>query len=351
MILSIIVFIIILGLLIFSHEFGHFILAKIFRVKVIDFAFGFPPTLFSWKYKGTRYLVNAIPLGGYVKLLGEEGESQEPDSFLVKKVWERFLIVAAGVAMNFLLAILILTIGFSIGMNPIASPPETYSKEISSSVMIGFVQSGSPAQKSGIQTGDTILGFKTIPDLQNFTRAKKNEKVSLEIKRGRQIIKKEVILSSDPNAPLGVGLIEINKVKLPIHSAFLVASYETGKITGAIFKFLGIFFSKLITGKEVKEEVSQIQGPKGIFQITSQAVKLGWIFVLQIITLLSINLAIINALPFPALDGGRLLFLGAEAIGRRRMLKIEFENIIHTIGFIILIGLLMIILYRDFFLR
>ncbi|PIP21480.1 MAG: hypothetical protein COX39_02710 [Candidatus Nealsonbacteria bacterium CG23_combo_of_CG06-09_8_20_14_all_40_13] len=342
--LTLVVFILILGLLIFVHEFGHFIIAKRTGVKVLEFAFGFPPRIFSWKRQETTYSINAIPVGGYVKMLGEDGQNNAPNSFSKKKVPTRLAIVFAGVFFNFLLTIVLLAIGFSIGMSPIVSKADSFSGEKIHNILVVQIEKDSPAQKVGIQSGEMILGFKNAADFQNFTQAHKGETISLAMKKAGRTRNISVLLSQSSEAPLGVGMVEDVKVKLPFYKAIVAATAETGKITWAIIKFLGIFFKNIFVSGKVSQDVT---GPVGVFSFVSSAIDLGLVYVLQLTALISINLALINILPFPALDGGRILFIALEGVRGKKVIRAEIENIIHLVGFAILILLILAITYRD----
>lgn len=345
LLLTIIAFIIIFGLLIFVHEFGHFITAKLSGIKVEEFGFGFPPKIFSIKRGETSYSLNWIPMGGFVRMLGEEEASKNPRSFGMQSVGKRILVIVSGVIMNFILAILVLTIGFSIGMTPIVSDPSTLGGKQTNQIIIVAVNKDSAAQKAGILQGDIVEGFKTVEELQKFTSSQKNKEVNLKILHDYQAKDVNVKLSDSDTAPLGVSLAQATKVKLSVWKSFKLAIIETGKTIAAIFKFLYNFFHDLFVGK--KGVTEQVAGPVGIFTITKQAVRLGLAYVLQFVALLSINLGIMNILPLPALDGGRAAFLIAEAIRGKKVLKMELENLIHWIGFFILIALVVLITYND----
>lgn len=347
MILTIIVFIIILGVLIFVHEFGHFIVAKKTGVKVEEFAFGFPPRIFSMKKGETRYSINAIPLGGYVKLYGEEGQTKEKGSFASKPVLIRIAIVVAGVIMNFILAIILMTIGFTIGMTPLVTDPATMSGQKESKVMVAYVQPDSPAAKADLVTGNILNGFASTTDLQDFTKAHVGQEVSLSIDKKGKVEDQKITLSQDQEAPLGVAVISITKVKQNVFVAVWTSIKEVGKVMAALVVFLWDILKNVFTTGSAGPQAEGVSGPVGLFNFTSEAIKIGWIYVLQLVALLSINLGIINILPFPALDGGKVLFLSLEGLFRRKVVRQEIENIIHMIGFALLILLILAITYRD----
>lgn len=346
MFLTIVIFVAILAVLILIHEFGHFIAAKLNGVKVDEFGIGFPPRLFSKKYHGTRYSINLIPLGGFVSLLGENEDVKTHGSYFSKKVWQKITIIIAGVLMNFLLAILVLTIGFSYGMTPLVSDPTTLSGQKSSEVMVVEVVPNSAAAKVGLESGNILKGFSTPDDLQKFTKSHAGQKVTLEVVKDRQDQSVQVDLAQS-DAPLGVGVVSVTKVKQPIYKAFVTAIVEVGKSIAIVFVVLWQIIKSLFTTGTTGEAGAGVVGPVGIYNFTASALKIGWIYILQLLAILSINLGIINILPFPALDGGKVFFLALEGIFRKKVIRQEVENIIHTIGFIILILLMLAVIFRD----
>lgn len=354
-ILTTLVFIFVLGLLVFIHESGHFMAAKIGRIKVEEFAFGFPPRLWSRKKGETRYAINAIPIGGYVKMLGESDESDSPRSFSKKKPLTRGLVSVAGVLMNLILAWLILTIGFAVGMSPLVSDPAAIpGKTLSSSVIIAGVENDSIAAKIGLQPGDELIRghsageantvFVTSIDLVNFTKSHSGKMVEIIYKRDGTESTISANLPADSAAPLGVAVVENSVVRTSWYLAPIVAFREIIRIIGINFVFLGNFFKQLFITGVVSKEVG---GPIAIYVFTGMAVRAGAMVVLQFIAILSVSLALINILPFPALDGGRLLFIILEKIFRRKVVKENVENIIHTVGFALIILLAAVVTYKD----
>jgi len=249
--------------------------------------------------------------------------------------------------MNFVLAIILMTIGFTIGMTPLVSDPAQMTGQKISKVMVVDVQKDSAAQKAGIEQGDIIDGFSSASDLQEFTRSNLGKSESFNVEKNSEVRDLTIALSSDKDAPLGVGVISITKVKQNVFSAFWTSIKETGKVVAAIFVFLWAIISSVFTTGHAGEAAAGATGPVGLFNFTSQAIKIGWIYVLQLVAILSINLGIINILPFPALDGGKILFLSLEGIFRKKVVRQEVENIIHLVGFALLILLMLAITYRD----
>jgi len=341
--LPILIFFVTLGLLIFVHEWGHYMAAKRAGVKVLEFGFGFPPQIYSWKRGETKYSINLLPFGGFVKLFGEDHEEKGPGSFRAATIGRRLSIVLAGVVMNILLAILILTLGFSVGMTPIATDPARLGGASREEVVVLSVLPDSVAERAGLKAGEVLEGFTSAEEIQAFTRSRRGQEVTLQVRDGesRTI---QVILDEKADAPLGVHVASVSIVKLPIPRALVAALIEAGNIVQSLARFVVGFFTNLAARQEISE---QAVGPVGIYYITSRAVEFGVSYVLQLLALLSINLAVINILPFPALDGGRAIFLAAEGIFGRAVLRPRFEGLIHTIGFAILVALLLVLTYRD----
>lgn len=354
MILTIIAFIIVLSILVLAHEFGHFITAKKSNVKVEEFAIGFPPRLFSIKRGETNYTINAIPIGGYVKMLGELEHSSSARAFENQKPLKRFIIAVSGVLMNLLLAWFVLAIGFSVGMSPLVSSPDSIpGKRLSSEILIAGIQKDSPADKADIKPGDVLNGisykgevaqFDSADEVIAFTSSHVNEEINVQIQRDGNTFEKSVMLSSDEDQPLGLGLIDRSIIRVPWYKAPYVALRETYQITKLTIDFLGGFFKNIFTQGSVSDEVG---GPVAIYVYTGLAVKAGIMAVLQFIAILSVNLALINILPFPSLDGGRIIFILLEKIFGKKVVKEKVENIIHTIGFAVLIILIISITYKD----
>jgi len=354
MFLTIIVFLLVIGVLVVVHEFGHFIIAKLTGVKVEEFAIGFPPRLFSIKKGETEYSINAIPLGGYVKMLGELEHSTSKRAFETQKPGTRFWISIAGVLMNVFLAWFILSIGFAVGMSPIVSSPDSIpGKRLSTEIFLADVTKDSPADKAGIKAEDIVVSatsegiftpFDSLDQFDQYNTNHKNKIVTYVLKRDDATISKEVTLSNDSDSQLGVAMIEKVEMRVLWYKAPYVALRETARIIKLTFEFLGSFFSGIFTHGKIADEAG---GPVAIYTYTGLALKAGIMVLLQFVALLSINLALINILPFPALDGGRLVFIILEKISGKRVIKEKVENIIHTVGFGLLILLMLAITYKD----
>jgi regulator of sigma E protease len=286
-------------------------------------------------------------------MLGELEHSTDKRAFENQTPGKRFAIAIAGVVMNIVLAWVILTIGFAIGMSPVVSSPDSIpGKKLSSEIIIADFEQGSPAAQAGLVANDIIVGgsfnnqsvdFGSIKDLQNFTAAHKGESVSIRYKRDNTTAEK-TIQETTNDGPLGVVIVEKAIIRVPWYKAPYVALHETYEIVKLTFEFFGSFIAKLFSTGKVEQGVG---GPVAIYVYTGLAIKAGIMVLLQFVALLSINLAVINILPFPALDGGRLVFILLEKIFRKRVVKEKVENTIHLVGYALLILLIVAVTFRD----
>ena len=352
--LTAIAFIIILSVLIFVHELGHFLTAKKFGIKVEEFGFGFPPKIFGIKRGETVYSLNLLPFGGFVKIFGEDGqEKQNKRSFGSKRIWQRTSVLLAGPAMNLLLAILLLSLGFMIGLPWSIEDSEGVS---GAKVQITQIASNSPAQAAGIKTGDVVLGssglsgkiesLDKVGDLQNFIEDNKGQEVLLNLKRGQDVLTIKLTPRINPpsdEGAMGVGLARVSSISFPWYSAIWEGAKMAFNLTWLTISSLFYLVWQLFSSGHAGESVT---GPVGIYSITGQAAQMGFVYLLQLAALISINLGVINALPFPALDGGRVLFLIIEKI-KRSPVSERVERTIHSAGFIFLILLMIAVSFRD----
>ena len=358
-ILAIVTFVLVFGLLIFVHEIGHFLAAKRMGVKVEEFGFGFPPRIFGIKYGETIYSLNLIPLGGFVKMLGQDDfdvkgnlKKSGKRNFNNKPAYKRALIMISGVVMNFILAWVLIIVGFSVGMPVLSDGMSRFSNaEVKTNILVMDVDENSPADLAKIKTSDIIYKvnnqeIKSKTELQDLIKKNKGKGTTIEIGRDGNRYLLEAVPRKDPpegEGALGVAIEESNVVKYPWHKAILIGTRETFYLTGLVVKALYGFFKEIFVSLHISEEAA---GPVGIAKMSGHVAQLGWIYLLQFVALLSINLAIINILPFPALDGGRLLFLGIEK-ARGKPVSLKIENIIHLVGFGLIIVLLLAVTYKD----
>lgn len=349
MLLTLIIFIIILAILILVHEFGHFVVAKKSGVRVDEFGFGFPPKLFSWKKGETRYSINLVPLGGFVKIYGEQGEGKgEKNSFMSKSISRRAMIIASGVLMNFVLAIFLFSLGNFIGAPTVIDNeilfPDAKVRDIKVQI-IGVMQQ-SPAEKAGFMAGDILVDANTPESFQNFVSANQGKEIGIRVKRGAETLNLKVVPERIPEgigARIGVSIDRTGIVSYSWWKSIYKGIQDTIDFIVLIVVTLAEVIHKAFLGEQVGEVLT---GPIGIYNITAQAAGMGFIYLIQLTALISINLGLINILPFPALDGGRLLFLAIEKI-KGSPVSQRVENAAHAVGFALLILLMIFITWRD----
>ena len=361
--MSIIIFIIILLVLVLVHEFGHFFTAKKFGIRVDEFGFGFPPKLFGRKYGETEYSLNLLPIGGFVKIFGENPDEENtngPDrerSFVHKAKWKQAIVLFAGVFMNFFLAWILFSVGFLSGL-PTSLGNEPAGFKLSNvNLTIISVLDKSPADKSGLAPGDKIITLKSGNDsildinpdsLKSFILAHGTKEIEIGYERGgsneiNRAIVIPVINKADNKPEIGISMDMVGIAKLPLFSAFkegLALTWFVGKST-----VVGLY-TLVVEGVQGKGSLESVTGPVGMVGIVKNAYQFGFIYLLSFTALISVNLAIINLLPFPALDGGRLFFLLIEKIKGSRI-NPKFANTANMIGFGILILLMVIVTFHD----
>jgi len=372
MILTIIIFLVLLSILVLAHEWGHFITARKFGVGAEEFGLGFPPRLFGWyrnmagkgvfffgnkeitDAKNTVYSFNLFPIGGFVKIKGENGEDKtDASSFGSKSISKRIIILSAGVMMNIVLAAVIIIVGLGLGLpqalDETALPAGA--KISNRQIQIMMVGTGSPAEQAGLKPGDAIASinnqtFSDYSEVQDFVADKAGQKLNYVIKRGSETFTKEItpqLMSETKKAGIGISIAETGIVRYPWYKAIVEGIKLTGLLIWAIIVGLATVIAKLFSGQSVSAEVA---GPIGIATLTGQMADLGFAYVAQFAALLSLNLAVINFIPFPALDGGRILFLIIEKI-KGSPIKQKTEAIIHNFGFLILIALIVLVTFKD----
>lgn len=353
MLLAILVFILLLGLLVLAHEFGHFIVARKLGVRIEEFAFGFPPRLVSFRRGGTRFALNLIPIGGYVRIFGEGGEEEShPESFSGRPVGQRFAIIAAGVAMNVVLAWLLFSVGHGLGLPTVVGEGEA---ERAAVTIIG-VAPGSPAERSGLRFGDAIReirstkadvrGIERVEDVQTFVAAHRGQALAIAVRRGGEELILAVVPRPEPppdQGPLGIALARVGVVRSPWWRAPWDGLRTTASAVAATGRALAGVVGELVRHGRIAAEVS---GPVGIFSIAAESQRLGLSYLLELAGVLSVNLALLNVLPVPALDGGRMLFLAVEKIRGVRFSQ-RLEQAAHTVGLALLLTLMALLTYRD----
>lgn len=414
MFFTIIIFLLVLSLLVFVHEAGHFCTARFFKVGAPEFGFGFPPRVFGfqfirskhlkkisstesidvsvkknddgtitekivdekkeidvvvpvkrWRFirgnrelteedeqYGTVYSLNWIPLGGFVKIKGQDGEEpMEKDSFVAHPIYQRFLILFAGVLMNIVLAMALLSIGFMVGLPQNTGNVSKGGTMEAKKVQIMEVMPNSPAEKAGVKLGDQVVSINgqdinSEEDIQNILGSKAGEEVTLRIKRyseDQEIKVTPEVLAETNRGGIGVLLTASAIVHYPWYQAIWEGSKTAILLLWAIIVAFYDLIRNLIIGNAVDGAVA---GPVGIATLTGQVARMGFSYLLQFTALLSLNLAVINFLPIPALDGGRALFLLFEKI-KGRPVKKELENVLHNVFFILLILLIVWVTIKD----
>lgn len=361
--LTLILFLVIFSLLVLVHEWGHFFVARKTGIKVEEFGIGFPPRvkkLFTDK-KGTLYSLNALPIGGFVKLYGENADSKvlkSKQSFAGKKLWQRIAVVVAGVFMNFLLAWVLISIGFMVGMKPFLISPQDVEWAIEENYFEGYglyvqkVLPGSAFEGMDLPEHPVITHVNGQPILsfEAFAEAMKpSEPTLLQIQDAQSEAVQTLTLTPNEEGKIGVELLfqpllsSLKTVQYPVLQAPWAALKETARLSWATVELFGGVIKTLFTRFEVAEGVG---GPVAIFQETGRAAERGIMDLLQFTALISISLGVINIMPIPALDGGRLLFLLVEGVIRRRPSP-KYENVVHFIGFIFLMGLILLVTWKD----
>ena len=350
-----IVFIAVLAILVLAHEMGHFFVAKWSGMRVDEFGLGFPPRLFKIKRGGTVYSINLIPLGGFVKIHGESGEDIEnPESFASKPIWKRFLVLVAGVVMNVVLAWALFSGGFMYGL-PVAVENSGISgadiRDVQTQVT--YVLPDSPADEAGMKLGDEVLavGDTSVVDdaeaRELIAQAEVGEEISIIVSRVGEAEPVEIVVApteiEEDFIAIGAQLTTTGLAKLPVHKAMLYGASLTYDMTVATAVGFWNLISRLFQGEGVGLGVA---GPIGIAVMTGEVAELGIVYLINFAAILSINLAILNIIPFPALDGGRILFLVIELF-RRKPATPKIEGAVHGIGFALLMLLVILITYKD----
>ncbi|MEK7586171.1 MAG: RIP metalloprotease RseP [Patescibacteria group bacterium] len=359
--MNIIIFLIILLVLVVSHEWGHFIVAKKSGIRVDEFSFGFPPKLFGVKRGETSYNFNALPFGGYVKIFGENPNEESlngPDSkrsFVNKPWYTQASVLVAGVVMNFIVAWILLSIGFMSGLPSSAGQVPEGTVLSNQALTITSVLAGSPAEKGQLKVGDKITLMKAGDDatetpsttsVQYFIKKHGNEPITISYLRGSEtkevIVTPEITKTSD-TPMIGISMDIIGNLKLPVHKAL----FEGLKLSwDLVVATVQGFYHLIYDGLSGHGSLAGITGPIGIVGVVGDAASFGFIYLLSFTALISINLAVINLIPFPALDGGRLLFLLIEKIKGSRITP-KIANTANVIGFGLLMILMVVITYND----
>ncbi len=355
MILTIIIAFISIIALVILHEFGHFILAKRFGVRVEEFGIGYPPRILGKKFGETIYSLNLLPFGAFVRIYGEQEEIRDPASFSEKKAWQRALIILGGVISFWIVAVVLLSIVMGLGVPSVIEDDD--SKGFSNpKVQIVAVSQDSPAYESGIKTGDTLFGVKNsqvqiqninkVGEFQGFIEENKGKEIILTIQRGSEFFDVNIIPRASPpqgEGPLGVGLARTALRHYPWYQAPIEGVKATVNLTWAIIEGLATALINAIKGQPTG---AQVVGPVGILSLFVQVSKLGINYYLQFIAVISVHLALVNLFPIPVTDGGKLVFLAIEKI-RRKAINKNFEKNLDLVFFALLIALMIWVTIKD----
>ncbi len=354
--MSLVLFILILIALILVHEFGHFIIAKAFGIRVDEFGIFFPPRIFAIKWGETEYSFNWLPFGGFVRIFGENGEeAAEPRSFSKKSKWAQAAVIVAGIIFNLLFAWILLTAGYMYGIPTSADHEGVGTVQNINPTIVGVLP-GSPAEKAGLMAGDRIDSIITgtaelSPDanaqeVQDFIAAHQNQSIGFLVNRyGKEVDALAVPVAglAPDKKVVGIELGDVGILKLPLPQALVQGALLGKEITASTASGLAGFFSQIFHGTA---DFGSVSGPIGITSMGSAAVQDGFIATIILTSLISINLAIINLIPIPGLDGGRLLFIAIEAITKKPISK-RISMWLTIVGFGLLILLMLVVSYHD----
>lgn len=354
MILIILFVLLIFSALVIAHEFGHFIVAKRNGIHVHEFGVGFPPKIWGKKKGDTEYTVNLLPLGGFVRLEGEDNESKGPKSFASKPIWVKTKVLMAGVTMNLAIAYVIFMILCGTGManifpfdlptwGPIAPVPSEQSR-----LVVFSVGEGSAAARLGLKSSDEIVSIagqspRTEQALKEITATRPDQDVTLTYRREGQDTTATVKLSRDGDRGLlGVVAMSQQRERYPwwqVPIAALLLMWQL--VIATVVAFFGAIWT-LISQFRVADTVA---GPVGVTAVFGQVIHFGWDYVLALVASISLSLAVVNALPLPALDGGRLFIILMKRAGVP--ITEKYENLAHMIGFVLLIAFGIIVAISD----
>jgi len=359
--MAILLFFLVLFVLILVHEWGHFIVAKKTGMRVDEFGIGFPPKLFGKKWHGTEYTFNALPIGGFVKIAGENAEdvteagTVPEDSFSAKSKWAQAAVLVAGVTMNVLFAWVLFVGVFMVG---IPTAVDEVGASDNATLTVTQVLDNGPANQAEIPNGAKLLRLsadtQSVDDLtptsfRAFVKENGTQPITVSFLFDNQ--EQEVtltpelgLITSDPSRPaVGIALSMVEVVKLSFFQSVVEATQMTTRSLGAIASGLGSLVVESVKGTA---DYSEVAGPIGIVGLVGDAAKFGFTSLMMFTALISLNLAVINLLPFPALDGGRLVMVGIEAITRKPINPVWVGRV-NLVGFVLLLLLMAAVTFSD----
>lgn len=334
------------GLLVMVHELGHYVMARLNGIKVLEFAFGFGPKIIGFKGKETDYSLRLVPLGGFVRMYGMDAETDEngvqtvapssdPRSYSNKKVWQRMSVIAAGPIMNFVLAIVLFMLVFAYYGIPTSAGGNN----------IGSLIEGKPAQSAGLQPGDRIISVDGVltPDWNTLTEtihSKPGKSITIVVEQqGKQ---RALTLQTEKDDQTGYGMVGIAPEVVYEKTTILESARYGLERTIEFTRFIMVTLVQMIT----REVPADVGGPVAIAQVIGQGAEQGWAELLSLTGVLSIQLGLLNLFPIPALDGSHLVFLLVEGL-RGKPMNPERQNLIHLIGFVFLLSLMLAVTYQD----
>ena len=329
--LTIIIGLLMLTLFVVVHEWGHYMVAKKSGITVLEFSIGFGPAIAKWHSKGTQISIRCLPLGGYVKFFGDdEGDEQKPGSFTSAPVSKRLLTVLAGPAMNILLAF-VLAVSFLCFYGD-------------AKVLVGSVEPGSPAQEAGIQPGDELIVLNGVKidfmlDMEEALSSTQEDASRVTVLRDGKEYSYTIPYKDDGSKKIGISQLEYER---KTYSFFAAVALSFKWLFLLVKEMLSILGALIFTGQGVQN----LAGPVGTISIIGSVVRTGFENVLRLASLISINLAVINLLPLPALDGGKIVLLGVEA-ARKKPVPLRLEAILNAIGFVLIFGFAAFLTFQD----
>ena len=346
-ILYILLAIVIIGIIVTFHEFGHYLVGRLCGIGIVEFSVGFGPRLLGWERKGIKYSLRAIPLGGYCAFVGEDEQNDDPRAMNNQPVWKRFLTVLAGPAMNFVLAFIVCVMMLHGYMTAETFP------------VIDSVVADMPAEAAGLQKGDRITaingteitndGYGTAMVSQTIRQVEPGSPVTLTVDRNGEPVTLTMntqaveTTSEDGQTTTQHGMIGIyftSRTYTLGESIRYAGDYMVSTVKLMLDSLRGLFFHG--------EGADKVTGTVGIIAVVSEYAREGMGEILWLMFVISLNLGIVNLLPFPALDGGRLVFLIIEAI-RRKPIPPEKEGLVHTIGLLVVFGLFILLTFHDIY--
>ncbi len=340
-----------LSVLVFVHELGHFLAAILMKVRVEEFGFGYPPrALLLFERNDTKFTLNWLPFGGFVRMTGEEAGSDDPGSLTSKAPWQRFVVFAAGPTMNVVLALLIYTVVFSAG-----------TAEYTGRVTIEAVAPGSPAEAAGLEPGDVVVRIgdtriASFRDVQAATSASLGRETTVEVERSGEPLARRMVPRLPADTPADQGALgitifydepfEVSYRRVGLMQAARMSVKRVILLVSAMAEGLGqLVLSPILPSVEAPE--GGVAGPVGIARLAGEVARMGWEPFLDLAAFLSLNFALINALPLPALDGGHIAFVIVEWLRRGKRVPPQREALVHLTGMMLLIGLMLVVSYLD----